>query len=170
MPLFRSLMIAAMAVTLPGIASAAVVYDLTLTDALNPTYSGTGTITLPSTPSLTTQTDYASAPVTFKIDGETFSGTATAIQFLDGAFRNAQFSEQIGTSPNRFDLQTTSEYAFYYNNEGSEASGTITARLASAVPEPMTWLMMIAGFGLVGVLLRRRATAHSGAKSFNHLA
>lgn len=29
---------------------------------------------------------------------------------------------------------------------------------ANAVPEPATWAMMIAGFGLVGLVLRRRAT------------
>ena len=32
----------------------------------------------------------------------------------------------------------------------------ITAQVASAVPEPATWIMWIGGFGLVGAMLRRR--------------
>jgi hypothetical protein len=161
MKLLKSLAIAAMALALPSMASAAVLYDLTLTDSSNSTYSGTGTITLSSAPSPTTQTNYASAAVTFLIDGVSFSGTATSVQFLDGQFRNATFSEEIGTSPMRFDLQTSGVYAFYYNNELSGASGTITSKLAAGVPEPASWLMMIVGFGGIGAALRRR-TAHAG--------
>jgi hypothetical protein len=36
------------------------------------------------------------------------------------------------------------------------ASGVFMTGLGSAVPEPSTWAMMIAGFGLVGVAMRRR--------------
>jgi hypothetical protein len=117
-----------------SVAHASVVYDLTLTDSLDSTYDGTGTITLSSAPSATGLSQYSSASVTFTIDGEQFSGTATAVQFLDGAFRNAQFSEQIGTNPNRYDLQTTSGYAFYYDNELAAAYGAITATPASDPP------------------------------------
>ena len=39
----------------------------------------------------------------------------------------------------------------------SFGNGTFTAALAGAVPEPATWAMMIAGFGMVGGSLRRRA-------------
>ena len=55
-------------------AHASVVYDLTLTDASDPAYDGTGTITLSSAPSLTGLTNEGSAAVTFLIDGELFSG------------------------------------------------------------------------------------------------
>ena len=161
MKLLKSLAIAAIALALPSMASAAVIYDLTLTDASNPTYSGTGTITLSSAPVSNGQSNYGSAAVTFLIDGQSFSGTATSVQFQNGAFWNAQFSEEIGKSPARFDLQTSGVYAFYYNNELSKATGTITSKLASAVPEPASWLMMIVGFGGIGAALRRR-TAHQG--------
>lgn len=56
-------------------ANASVVYDLTLRATYDldgtplSTYNGSGTITLSSAPSTTTQTDYTSAAVTFLIDG-----------------------------------------------------------------------------------------------------
>src|ERR1700748_1114307 len=81
MNLLKSLAVAAVALALPSMASAAVIYDLTLTDAFHPPYSGTGTIPLSSAPSMSGQTNYASAAVTFLIDGQSFSGTATAVQF-----------------------------------------------------------------------------------------
>lgn len=37
-----------------------------------------------------------------------------------------------------------------------EASGREFFRLSSAVPEPSTWALMLAGFGMVGYALRRR--------------
>lgn len=144
-----------------GQACASVIYDLTLTATSDTDgtplamYDGTGTITLSSAPSSTGQTNYTSATVTFLIDGESFSGTATGVQFLDGNFRNAAFSEQIGTSPSRFDLQTTSLFAFYYDNELQEASGTITSSLATT-PLPATLPLFAGGLGFVGYLTRRR--------------
>jgi hypothetical protein len=144
-----------------GQADASVVYDLTLTATSDTDstplsmYNGTGTIALSSAPSASGQTNYASAAVTFLIDGESFSGNATGVQFLNGNFRNATFSEQIGTSPFRFDLQTSSLFAFYYDNELQEASGTITSSLATT-PLPATLPLFAGGLGFVGYLSRRR--------------
>ncbi len=50
--------------------------------------------------------------------------------------------------------QTTSETQKGYNRYLT--SGSVSA-VAGAVPEPATWAMMIAGFGLVGAAMRRRA-------------
>ena len=147
-------------------ARASVVYNLTLTatsdsDSTPLTmYDGTGTITLSSAPSPTMQTNYASAPVTFSIDGESFSGTATSVQFLDGNFRNATFSEQIGSSPFRFVLDTTGVFAFYYDNELQEAAGTITSSLATT-PLPATLPLFAGGLGFVGYLTRRKKNAQA---------
>lgn len=151
----------------PAGAYASVIYNLTLTATSDTdstplsTYNGTGTITLSSAPSSTGQTNYSSAAVTFTVDGEPFSGTATSVQFLDGNFRNATFSEQIGSSPFRFDLQTTSVYAFYYDNELQKASGTITSALA-AVPEPAMFpvLLLLLLTGLCVSRTRRGALPH----------
>jgi hypothetical protein len=147
----------------PAGAYASVVYDLTLTATSDTdgtplaTYDGTGTITLSSAPSPTMQTDYTSAAVTFSVDGESFSGTASSVQFLDGNFRNATFSEQIGLTPVRFDLATTSGYIFYYDNELEDASGTITSTLApAATPIPAALPLFASGLGAIGLLARRR--------------
>jgi hypothetical protein len=41
----------------------------------------------------------------------------------------------------------------------SDFSGDGTLTVTNAVPEPASWAMMIAGFGLVGAAMRRRAAA-----------
>lgn len=49
---------------------------------------------------------------------------------------------------------------FYWDSNNGDNTGQIAAEvnaLASAVPEATTWGMMIAGFGLVGMSLRRRS-------------
>jgi len=148
----------------PAGAYASVVYDLTLTDTSNATYDGTGTITLSSAPSPTGLSTPVSAAVTFLVDGESFSGTATSVQFLDGNFRNASFSEQIGGSTARFDLQTSGVYAFYYDNEQQHAGGTISSTLApSATPLPGALPLFAGGLGFVGFLLRRRKRTNAAA-------
>lgn len=134
---------------------ASMIYDLTLTANYDSdstplsSYSGTGTITISSAPGAAGLSNYGSAPVTFLIDGESFSGTATSVEFLNGSFYNASFSEQIGSSPSRFDLQTSGVYAFYYDNELQEASGSIAAAPAlNSVPEPALLpvvLLLLAG-------------------------
>ncbi|MFZ1971521.1 MAG: hypothetical protein WAU89_01685 [Candidatus Acidiferrales bacterium] len=152
----------------PAASYASVVYDLTLTatfdtdGSLLSTYNGTGTITLSSAPDPNSQTNYSSAAVTFLVDGQSFSGNASSVQFLDGNFRNASFSEQIGTTPVRFDLQTTSGYAFYYNNELQEAAGTITSALAPT-PLPAALPLFAGGIGIIGLLSRRKKRKGQGA-------
>ena len=170
-------MIAAMAIMLPGVAAASVTFDLTLTDASAPAYSGTGLLTLDSAPAISGVTNYTAAQVsglTFTIAGQTFTappGTLSAVQFIDGTMTDITFSQQIGSSPDRYELDTTSGYAFYYNNESSAAYGTITAAPAnmSAAPEPSTWAMMIVGFGLTGALMRRRTASQQGETSIASL-
>ncbi|MFN3513494.1 MAG: FxDxF family PEP-CTERM protein [Phenylobacterium sp.] len=39
-------------------------------------------------------------------------------------------------------------------------AGTLTFFPSAAIPEPATWAMMIAGFGLAGAALRRRRSEH----------
>jgi hypothetical protein len=150
-------------------ANASVVLDLTLTATsdsdMTPlsTYNGTGTITLSSAPPASGLTMPVSAAVTFTIDGENFSGTAANVEFLNGNFYNAQFSEQIGPSTARFDLQTSGVYAFYYDNESQSAGGTISL---STTPLPAALPLFAGGLGLVGYLTRRRKQSAKHALAF----
>lgn len=52
-------------------------------------------------------------------------------------------------------LEIGKDGAFYVTNFGASAGNGQVLRIA-AVPEPGTWAMMIAGFGLVGAAMRRR--------------
>jgi hypothetical protein len=173
MRILKSAMIAALALALPGLASAAVVYDLTLTDAASPAFSGTGSLTLASAPTLSGVTNYSAAQVSalsFTIGGQTFNLTdpgvqLSTVQFVNGTLSDITFAEEIGASPDRFALHTTSGYAYYYNNELSAAYGTITARVAAAVPEPSTWGLMIVGLGLAGAAMRRRKALRQGEQA-----
>lgn len=49
------------------------------------------------------------------------------------------------TNPNRVDVNF------------ADSSGDLVRVITSAVPEPSTWAMLITGFGLVGLFLRRRS-------------
>jgi hypothetical protein len=46
-----------------------------------------------------------------------------------------------------------------YTNGGDDHHPTLVLGTAGAVPEPATWAMMITGFGMAGVSLRRRRSA-----------
>lgn len=60
-------------------------------------------------------------------------------------------SDPIGFNAFKFDYPTYKD-------------GILTFKLASAVPEPQTWAMMIAGFGLTGLMIRRNARRLGGSR------
>lgn len=49
---------------------------------------------------------------------------------------------------------------FYWDSNNGDNTGTVAANVVTgqngAVPEPATWMMMLAGFGAAGIALRRR--------------
>jgi hypothetical protein len=58
----------------------------------------------------------------------------------------------LGTGSDTFEL---SGYSNSASNDVDDISFTASAGAVSAVPEPSTWLLMIAGIGGIGLMLRR---------------
>jgi hypothetical protein len=80
-------------------------------------------------------------PFTYNVD---YSGTISAF-------------DTITFGGNSFDIGNT---RIFFNpltltSAGDTSTGTLSVT-TSAVPEPATWLMMIAGFGMIGAGVRRR--------------
>lgn len=178
---FATLCVAALTLVVPASLHASpITYNLTLTPSAGSPYGGTGTITLNSAVPSTGQVDYTQAnggllDVTFNIDGQNFTlagatGT-TLVRFLDGQLNDVTFAETIGTTPERFTLDSTSGYAFYYNDGQAASYGTFSVSGTSGsspspVPEPSSLLLFATGLiAAAGLLYFRMGMKPAVVKS-----
>ena len=57
-----------------------------------------------------------------------------------------------------FGFSDSSSKVYSFVDDAADGAG-LKLNLSSAVPEPATWAMMIAGFGMIGAMVRRRRAA-----------
>jgi hypothetical protein len=147
-------------------AKASITYDLFLN---NPSgISGTETLSLSQAVDPTNRSENLTGLVTgltFNIDGETFtlgtSGfTLSTVVFDSGVFNDITVSASLpGGRAGTISLFTTSTFSYDNPVDDHLSSGTVTAELASPVPEASTWAMMILGFLGVGFMAYRKKWA-----------
>lgn len=100
---------------------------------------------------------FRQVPVRFRVNGRSFAGLAT-VTFNNGAFEGL-VAETLNGDGTAIDAALKVEGGEYAFGEGSTA---VTGRISAApsvfesVPEPATWAMMVVGFGLAGLAIRRQ--------------
>lgn len=91
------------------------------------------------------------------VDGLAGRGSGNAFEVLCSGCTVAQQQAAINSflaNEGPFPTQFTGTYTI--NVAGQNVTGSGTFNVSAAVPEPTTWMMLIAGFGLLGGALRRR--------------
>ncbi len=89
--------------------------------------------------------------------GESFRVHGVDPDAVDDPFYGATVLSLLGTKVT-FGFSDSSSKVFSFVDDAAEGAG-LKLNVSSAVPEPATWAMMIAGFGMVGSLIRRRRAA-----------
>lgn len=95
------------------------------------------------------------------INGATFSATVGGLTFASFTATALPVKDWIHfSSAATAGSSGPAQFTFTYNSFGIPAKDFVIDRVyfapTASVPEPATWLMMLAGFGLVGGLMRRR--------------
>lgn len=80
-------------------------------------------------------------------------GTVGGIGTVDSSLGVDDFLTSISPTAT---TQTPPFFFYYKAGNTGVSSGSITVNMVSGVPEPSTWMMMLAGFGAIGMALRFR--------------
>ncbi len=82
--------------------------------------------------------------------------------YINGALKRlSPFDSGLPSSSSgvvRFRVHTGDNYGFYVASDGYFGRANIAAAITSDVPEVSSWIMLVAGFGIVGTVLRRRGS------------
>lgn len=135
--------------------------------------SGSGVITTSDTPmTIGGQTALAVIGITGTFNGAAITGPTLA-SFGNYFITGPTFVDGSGL---RFNTTATSNVSLFYDSNARSyrvnainlgRSSLVTATSA-AVPEPGTWALLIAGFGLTGFALRRRTRQAATARLLIH--
>jgi PEP-CTERM motif len=154
----------------PKAANASVIYDLTLTPTTGGAIVGAGSVTLASAPltgfnqqSTYTQSAGTLTAFTITFGNDVFNlttknnGSNPLVRFTSGVIDDITYA---GVASSGDALQMTSDFVYtIFSKTGTvQEIGNFSAKLevASAVPEPSTWAMMILGFCGLGFMAYRR--------------
>lgn len=89
-------------------------------------------------------------------------GGADNYMFLTGqrfTYQGLSYGLADGTYANIYDAGSEIHAIYLGGFYAEVATGQFSLAEAGAVPEPMTWALLAAGFGLVGTVIRRRRTS-----------
>ncbi len=89
--------------------------------------------------------------------GESFSVFGVDPDAVDDPAYGATVLSLVGTKVT-FGFSDSSSKVYSFVDDAADGAG-LKLSLSSAVPEPATWAMMIAGFGMIGAMVRRRRAA-----------
>jgi hypothetical protein len=146
------------AMSLSDVAHAAIVnYTLSLTGG---TLSGTGNLQITNGPSI--GSGFVNIPIAdvtvlnVSIDGSTFNllSDVSALQFTGSALSDITAAASI--PPASISMSGITSVFFDNTIPSVSSDDTVTATLATAVPEPSTWAMMLLGFAGLGFTAYRR--------------
>lgn len=155
------------------LASAGMVQATTLTATL-PEFSGDGTISAQTVGTFTftipTGEHVVAASIRGQFGNSVTNSTAVQTEYLDGvAVANCADSSAFcwTTGPEAWSYTFSwAQFGIFADNAATLVAnqtdccvvrlGESTLTLETAVPEPASWALMIAGFGMVGFAMRRR--------------
>jgi hypothetical protein len=111
----------------------------------------------------------------FLLSGDNIPGDAYALKVTLGGLAPVTFHGIDGTSgsvagvASRLSFVATAPTTMlvFASASQSAASPMIDNVTVSTVPEPASWALMIAGFGLVGVVMRHRANRDRSTQAYN---